>query len=83
MAQDTTTESKPPDTNSSTVRNDQSSNSKGIGWIEATRHSVATESRIQPWKQTFGNTIDPRKGVKDLIVMRADDEVQHSGEAGT
>jgi len=79
------TSSKPAslDTTSDTVQNSQSHSYKGVTWIEASRHSTATESRVQPWKQTYGNIIDPTKdGGKDLIVIRGNDEIQHSSGAG-
>jgi hypothetical protein len=79
---DTTSKPKPPDTTSDIIRNVRSYNYKDMSWIEATKHGTAAESRVQPWKQTFGNMIDPTKDGEDIIVMRGDDEVQHSGGAG-
>jgi len=78
------TTSKPAslDTTSDTIRNSRSHSYQGMTWIEATRHRTATENRVQPWKQTYGNMIDPTKDGEDLIVMRGNDEVQHSGEVG-
>ena len=61
------------------VDKSQQTGSNLADWIAETKSKLAADTRARPWKQTFGDAVDCKDGVKeDLIRIRSEDEVQHN-----
>ena len=48
-------------------------------WIAHVTGNSAADARARPWKQTLGEAVERKNGVKeDLVRVRAEDDIQHS-----
>lgn len=51
---------------------------KFADWVAKTQQALAADPRAQPWKQTFGATVDREYGGEDWVPVRKEQDVQHN-----
>jgi len=47
-------------------------------WVAETQSQLATDPRVQPWKQTFGDQANRGSGTEDNIFLGGVGSVQHN-----
>lgn len=58
---------------------DQSKGGNFSNWIEEAKQKLTEDKRAQPWKQTFGDSVDRGLEGEDRITLRGPDDVAHNG----